>query len=225
MTWRLSTQEIFNNYPKEANKSLRDVYEFGVYTGESVHDIKNILDNAGLHCKSFYCFDSFIGLPEEQNEKIAQKGWEKGGFNASEKLGVSTVEECITKVDSIVRNHANFSDCKLHWVPGFFNESLTECNRENLNMGPALYVDIDADLYTSTLEALDFMFRQQLIVPGTIIGYDDWGGTPGWFICKDGEARAHKEICDKYKVVTQKICQFGNKFPHVQTMFLVRSIG
>lgn len=225
MTWRLHTQEIFNRYPKENNKVLTDIYEFGVYTGESVHDIKNVVDNAGLRCKSFHCLDSFVGLPEERNEEVAQKGWEQGGFNASETLGVSTVDECIAKVNGIVRKHANFQDCNLNWIPGFFSDSLNEFNRKKYSMGPALYVDIDADLYTSTLEALDFMFANKLIVPGTLIGYDDWGGTPGWFICKDGESRAHKEICKKYNVTCDKICQFGSHFPHVQAMFIVRSVS
>lgn len=222
MSWRLYTQEIFNRYPKNYNEKLTDIYEFGVYTGESVHDIKNVVDSAGLRCKSFHCFDSFVGLPEERNEKIHQEGWEQGGFNASKELGASNVEECIAKVDSIVRAKAHFTNCNLNWIPGFFSESLTDLNREKYSMKPALYVDIDADLYTSTYEALDFMFSRKLINVGTLIGYDDWGGTPGWFICKDGESRAHKEICAKYKVVCDKVCQFGNSFPHVQAMFIVK---
>jgi hypothetical protein len=38
-------------------------------------------------------------------------------------------------------------------------------------MGPALYVDIDADLFSSTWTALDWLFREGLMKPGTVIGY------------------------------------------------------
>ena len=46
-----------------------------------------------------------------------------------------------------------------------------------LRLRPALYVDIDCDFYGATLTALRFLFRHGLIVPGTLLGYDDWWTT------------------------------------------------
>ena len=64
-------------------------------------------------------------------------------------------------------------------------------------MKPALYVDIDADLYSSSLQALEWLFRMGLIVPGTVIGYDDWTfGGP------QGEQRAHREVMKRHGVKT-----------------------
>ena len=63
-------------------------------------------------------------------------------------------------------------------------------------MRPALYVEVDCDLYVSTRQALEWMIESGLIVNGTLIGYDDWfaGGRAG------GEALAHKEVVAKYKL-------------------------
>lgn len=41
-------------------------------------------------------------------------------------------------------------------------------------MAPAKIVDVDVDLTMSTFQVLDWMFGNRLILPGTVIGYDDW---------------------------------------------------
>lgn len=215
MSWRTALQQtIFQS-------SLTDIYEFGVYTGESVWDIKNIYDMNRISIRKFFCFDSFEGLPEETKEPIAQDCWVKGAFNASEKLNAKNVDDCIEKVNSIIRKQANFSDTELVYVPGFFEDVLTDDLVQKLDMKPAAFVDLDADIYSSTYTALDFMFRNDLIQRGTLLAYDDWGGTPGWQTYSDGESRAHEEICNKYKVQVQCVAQYGYSYPHVQMVFLV----
>ena len=66
--------------------------------------------------------------------------------------------------------------------------------------------------------------ENNLIVPGTLIGYDDWGGTPGFEEFKDGESRAHKEIVDEWGIKMTKLYQCGNAYPHVQTVWIVEDI-
>lgn len=223
MSWRLHAEELFNKYFQGRDLSkLNSVYMFGVYTGESVWDIVNIFNRAKKDV-SYFLFDSFVGLPKEEKEVIAQECWNEGDFSTAKALEVSSVEEAMNKVEGIIRK--NCEPKKLSMIPGFFCDSLTENLIEEKHMGPALYVDVDVDLYSSTIDSLDWMFRNGLIVPGTIIGYDDWGGTPGWFVNADGESRAHKELCKKYNVECLKVFQAGSRFPHVHTMFLVKSIG
>ena len=62
-------------------------------------------------------------------------------------------------------------------------------------MRPARYVEIDCDLYSSTVQALTWLFEEGLIVEGTVLGYDDFyaGGA-------DGEKKAHHELMRKYRV-------------------------
>ena len=81
-------------------------------------------------------------------------------------------------------------------MSGFYNESLTRTLAVERQMRPALFVEVDCDLYISTSAALEWMFANKLIVAGTILVYNDWqaGGD------KSGEARAHAEVCNKYNV-------------------------
>ena len=97
-------------------------------------------------------------------------------------------------------------------IRGFLNESLTPALAAERGMRPALYVDIDVDIHAPTYEALDWMLRSGLIANGTVIGYDDFNhgvpagvplGTKGsWERVREGrlegEARAHREIEDKW---------------------------
>lgn len=216
MSWRTNLKQII------FNAGLTDIYEFGVYSGESVWDIKNIYDCNNIPIRKFFCFDSFVGLPEETAEPIAQDCWCKGGFNACEKFNAKNVDECIQKTDNKIRQQANFDKTDLIFIPGFYENSLTDDIVVKYDMKPAAFVDMDADIYSSTYTALDFMFRNGLIVTNTLIAYDDWGGSPGWQMCTDGESRAHKEICQKYDVKMECVAQFGFSYPHVQTVFIVK---
>ena len=66
---------------------------------------------------------------------------------------------------------------QLSLVPGFYDKSLLPDLASRMGMRPAAYVDIDCDLYGSTKSALEWMLASRLIVPGTLIGYDDWWTT------------------------------------------------
>eukprot|EP00933_Yihiella_yeosuensis_P079945 TRINITY_DN9335_c0_g1_i5.p1 TRINITY_DN9335_c0_g1~~TRINITY_DN9335_c0_g1_i5.p1 ORF type:complete len:132 (-),score=21.13 TRINITY_DN9335_c0_g1_i5:522-917(-) len=117
-------------------------------------------------------------------------------------------------------------------------------------MGPAFYVDIDCDLYTSAYAALDFLFANQIAQVGTIIGYDDWWTLPCRFFHKKnnegkrmkrqvspldvGEGLAHATIAEKYgvkfrclagpckPVKSMKKCNMNNNWAPV---FVVESIS
>ena len=66
---------------------------------------------------------------------------------------------------------------KFNMIKGFYEESLKD-NRiiEEYNFKKPIFINIDCDIYTSTLQVLDFIFRNKLYENGkTIIRYDDWG--------------------------------------------------
>ena len=89
---------------------------------------------------------------------------------------------------------------------GFFNESLTPQLRAVRGMQPALYVDLDADLFSSTQQNLDWLFASRLIkepsrgAAGTVLGYDDWvwGGI-------GGQMRAHEEATRRHNVTFRNL--------------------
>ena len=109
-------------------------------------------------------------------------------------------------------------------VPGYYEDSLNRELIDLVKLQPASYVDIDVDLYSSTITVLDFMFSNALIIPGTVIGYDDWGGARGFNWNLAGESRAHKEMCDKWGVKCKDLYQMGNAYPHVAKVFQVVEI-
>lgn len=88
-------------------------------------------------------------------------------------------------------------------MPGFFNESLP-AQPHHGRFAPALYVDLDADLYLSTYQALDWLLERGIVVNGTILGYDDFNqgiearaprrGAMAKRHWVEGAARAHREI-------------------------------
>jgi hypothetical protein len=71
-------------------------------------------------------------------------------------------------------------------------------------MRPALFVHIDADIYVSAYQALDWLCARRLLVAGSVVGYDDWlepaSGAPA-----EGEARAHAEVTAKYGLRWRRI--------------------
>ena len=82
-------------------------------------------------------------------------------------------------------------------VQGYFSESLPLMHLASLR--PALLVDVDVDLYASARDALTWLFRSNLVIPGTIVHYDDWTNLNAsdelW-----GEMRAHREITEEFNV-------------------------
>jgi hypothetical protein len=220
MSWRVLAEQVFRHI---SQSTFDHVYMFGVYTGESVSDIINLFHNSYKYCK-YYGFDSFIGLPKEEKEELGQEGWTEGAFNACEAFGSNDMHLVMKQLRQNVRNQTNLNELSLTLVPGFFSDSLNTNLVTTYNLQPAVYVDIDCDLYSSTIDCLEWLYSNRLIVPGTVIGYDDWGGTPGWETNADGESRAHYEMCEKYKVRAKKIVQVGNSYPHVHTMFFVENV-
>eukprot|EP00966_Prymnesium_polylepis_P336814 7391763-Prymnesium_polylepis.1 len=170
-------------------------------------------------------------MPFEAAEQMmarhrADPAWQAGGLNAAAALGVSGWDALRA---ALVRN-IGYAAEKTHLVKGFFNETLStgaELARRR-GMRPALLVDIDADLYTSARQALEFLLDAGLLVPGSFIHYDDFSDYDGTVLSRsirrqaalrvanvtsgrqpipkrldDGtqvpeELRAHLEISDEY---------------------------
>jgi len=204
-----------------------DVYEFGVFTGRALKKLVPWLINAkgsrnrvgkggSRIARHVFGFDSFRGISSDAPSIAGSStstwsrrhGFGEGQFSAMSAAGASSVAEAV----DAVRKYVGHSDA-LTLVPGFLNESLTSTLASELDMSPALYVDIDVDIYQATFEALDWMLTHGLIVNGTIIGYDDFNqGLPKdrTFVCAasdsasseplEGEPRAHCEIARKWGV-------------------------
>jgi len=196
-----------------------DLYEFGVYSGSSMGEIIKCLKNKQLDFNCFHGFDSFEGMPKCDVEPTWDQSWEQGEFNSTSLYEKDNVSDTVHLLNKNLKQLLYKSTQSINLVPGFYEESLSKINTTDFK--PAAILDIDCDLYSSSITALEFMFKNDLIKPGTIIIYDDWGGSPGYKTFSDGESRAHKEICEKYNIKTSLITAFGQGFPHVHTFFKV----
>ena len=193
------------------------VYEFGVYNGDSIVSIYNIFDSVHRPIDKFFAFDSFDGFPE--TDENYQDTWHTGGLSSKEHFGVSSIEECIQKI----LDKTGYRD-SLELIPGFFSDTLTQDIAQTYNMGPASFINLDADLYSSAIEVLEFVVVNNILKEGTLIWYDDWGGSPNWMTYNDGESRAHREICDKYNIKCKQLVEIGDGYPHMQRLYVIEKI-
>ena len=192
-------EEYFSHYYifpfLEQVPSGGQVYEFGTYGGLSLLCLLKELIRLQLKVDNVYCFDSFIGLPQEIPDIPKHNEWFEGNFNALELYDVKTPEEVIILIKERIKEF----DYNVNFIPGWFKDTLNLETIQKYSMQPASYVNIDVDLYSSTLEVLEFLFYYKLIQVGTIIRYDDWLSQQ--YSNGDlGESKAHYELTSKYNI-------------------------
>ena len=139
-----------------------DIYAFGVYRGTSLLELGERVFPEAVR---LWAFDSFTGLPDSAAAE-GHPDWAAGSFRAAE--DASAAEHLIASLTARLGGPA-----RLGVVRGYFNESLRRGLAAAHGMRPARYVDIDVDLYSSTIDALEWLFDEGLVVPGTLIGYDN----------------------------------------------------
>lgn len=190
----------------------KDIYQFGVFTGNGLKKIAHSIHKYGR----IWGFDSFQGIPPESQEEV--ENWKdeaggpkrhflKGGYSAANALGMTSLRTVMHTVKARIGLHRNVT-----LIPGFFNESLTDGLLRRHHFRPALHVDMDADIYLSAMQALDWMFAHKLIVPSTFVRYDDWPRRNATFGPAAGgnfygQARAHYELSVKYDVRWKLVAQ------------------
>lgn len=181
-----------------------DLYEFGVYTGKGIGQKLDFLNaSAGVKPRHVWGFDSFEGLPVTDDNP------------GSGYLDVRSIDNSFQEwkaTEKYVLANINFENTTL--IKGFYNESLNAKLVDRLHMRPAWWVNIDCDLYVSTFQALDWMFANKLMRPGTIVYYDDLQ-----FQTKErnSELKAHREITAKYNVMWKEKSQHNNFYNEMIT--------
>jgi O-methyltransferase len=166
---------------------IEDFYymEFGLLNGESIIDAVRQL-RVGL--KYVYGFDSFEGLPAHSQVDLAS-GHLAPAFQKGSYKGLSEQE---------VRNNIVLSSRipteNLILTPGFFDISLPKFDKNQLsNSGFPLLFYLDCDLYSSTVEVLNFI--SDLVQDGSWLLVDDYWcyrGSP-----KYGQRRAINEWIER----------------------------
>ncbi|MDX9702321.1 MAG: TylF/MycF/NovP-related O-methyltransferase [Candidatus Auribacterota bacterium] len=149
--------------------------EFGVYVGDSyIWQAERILKK--FPKTSLIGFDSWEGLPDETEGVWRPDRHNKGCF-------ASAKEKVLSRLNDL---NIKESDTRFSFVDGFFSESLTDQLRKTLKN--IIFINIDVDLYKSTIEVLDFV--KPILRPGIIIYWDDWKSPKDTYDDSWGEHRA-----------------------------------
>jgi len=185
------TPAIFNNYTRydqlglsdihapitkalESSKAKGDYYEFGLYAGANFYHAQQEAKRLGFTEMKFWGFDSFEGLPLVSEE-------EASSF-------VSGSYACSFDFVRSLHEQFGYDSERVHFIKGWFDESLTSTLAAERGMKPATVILVDCDLYQSTVPVLRFV--APLLQSGTIILFDDWG----CFSDDRGERRAFREF-------------------------------
>ena len=152
--------ELLKYAISKVNPNLSLFLEFGVYKGESINYVANLISP-----NKIFGFDSFEGLPEKW-----RAGFDKGTF----------------KLDDLP---IVLSNVKL--IKGLFSDSLPIFLEKNTDK--CAFIHIDCDLYSSTVEIFDLLFKR--ITKGTVIVFDEYFNFPNW---EAGEHKAFMEFVNKH---------------------------
>jgi O-methyltransferase len=150
-------------------------FEFGCHSARTFSSVINSANYLKMDKMEFYAFDSFEGLPSVDSE---QDGIFKTGEFAT----------AINDFKSKVLDKTGYKLSDKFLIKGFYSNSLTsEVQKRMPKVG---VVHIDVDLYSSTIEVLNFL--KPLLVVGTVILFDDYYCFPP--DSKHGEMKALMEF-------------------------------
>jgi len=144
-----------------------DYYEFGIFKGYTFWFAQQAAQRLGLKNMRFLGFDSFAGLPKVEGRDETEHGeFYEGQYSC-------TNEAVVT----------NLSASGVDWertflIEGLFEQSLNEQTKKEYGMNQISVALIDCDLYSSTVEVLDFI--KDMHLDKAILLFDDWN-------CFDGD--------------------------------------
>ncbi len=199
--------EMVMDYARSSRLS-GDYLEFGVFQGHTFISSFHFANSQGKNLSNmrFFAFDSFQGLPKPEGVDIETfDHFKEGDYSFS--------------LDNFVKNlkRSNVDMKRVIITPGWFNKTLNSKLKDKFILKKASIVYIDCDLYSSTVDVLNFV--EDLIYPGTLIAFDDWftfRGSPD-----QGEQLAFKVWLKKHpKIKVEEFRKFGwhgNSFIVVKT--------
>ena len=138
------------------------IAEVGVYKGNTAQLICEIKEH-----KELFLFDTFSGMPN----KIISK---------SDNWELDTHRD--TSINSVAEYLAGYPN--VHFVPGIFPTSMSNYKSANFDNMAFSFVNIDVDLYQSTLDCLKY-FYPRLVTGGRLVSHNynlkanPGGDTPG----------------------------------------------
>jgi hypothetical protein len=181
--------------------------EFGVYVGTTLawqaEQIKMRYTKSSL-----IGFDSWRGLPPETENIWIPERHKAGGY-------ASTKDVVMSKLSQIGMHN----DSRVSFVDGFYSESLTTELQKTI--GPVIFINVDVDIYSSTIELLNFI--KPLLQVGTVLYWDDWKDPRDEREGEWGEHLAWREWSDRNADVAAETIEINPV--NQRSMVVVRANG
>lgn len=188
----LAIEKAFADAKKSGVLTKGDYFEFGVFKGYSIYSAQKLADKYSPNMRLFG-FDSFAGLPELENNDLKNEFF-TGQFAYSK--------------ENVARNIKNNGGDmkKILLIEGYFSNTLKDKVKKQYSIKKASIINIDCDLYSSTVDVLAFI--KPLLLKNTIILFDDWFSFNG--IKPSGEEKALSEFIKKYPLFKlEKLYKYG----------------
>jgi hypothetical protein len=164
-----------------------DIVEFGCMTGRTANVMAAAMASWKAD-KKIHLFDSFEGLPpathevDRSSDHVKDGTWAPGTCKGLSPAALK--KKCMNYLPAE----------KILIYEGWFS-----ANMSKIPSGTKFaLVHVDCDLYQSTMDCLDYLFKEKMISPGAILLFDDW-------YCSHssnahGERKAWSELVSKYAI-------------------------
>lgn len=136
-----------------------DIAECGVYQGHTSHEFVRFLEEREIN-KTVHMFDSFTGFPDTlllEEEDLSRPGSDWADLSPGA-MGCP--------VGAVRHFMQDFSRSRYEIHKGFFCDTLPKFDE------PLCFIHADADIYTSTVEIIQFADR--VLIPGGLMIMDDY---------------------------------------------------
>lgn len=173
-----------------------DYLEFGVYSGASfILAYRCISEIAHDKNCRFFGFDSFEGFPQIVYESDKIEGWKEGDFRCD-------YSSIVKNISSIIKEN------EFRLIKGFYETTLNDSLRKELDIKKAKIVMIDCDLYESMKKALFWV--EPYLDYGSVIIFDDYyviysRGDPKI----GGAAKIFEEFLETTNFKAHHYCNYG----------------
>jgi hypothetical protein len=140
-----------------------DFIEAGAWRGGATIFMRAVLKAHGVGDRTVWVADSFEGLPPPNPEQ----------FPEDEGSELHTWEELAISLEVVKSNfeHIGLLDDQVRFLKGWFKDTLPNAPIEKLAV-----LRVDADLYESTTQALEYLYPK--LSPGGYVIVDDYGILP-----------------------------------------------
>jgi O-methyltransferase len=193
-----------------------DIAEFGTMTGATAFVLAREMKRATYmypltdprgRPKNLYLFDSFQGLPKSDAlPDVGSPHVMDGTWSAGTCRG-------ITKDDLTKKCGTLLSSDRVFVFDGWFKNTLSQLS----DAVTFSLMHIDCDLYSSTMDVLEYAFHNGIVEEGCAIFFDDWNSNKA--SPKYGERKAWAEVVERFSIEYSDWGEYG----HMGRKFIVHS--